>query len=127
MPYKSLNNILAGCVKLAKIKVKLFKEIDMVNRNDNRHFYRMMVNADVKLMINDPEAARVVDGVCRDLSASGMSVETDELIELGTLIRIRLESPNASVPPLVATAKVMRSSQGSAEGYNLGLAFIELN
>lgn len=127
MPYKSLNNILAGCVKLAKIKVKLFKEIDMVNRNDNRHFYRMMVNADVKLMINDPEAARVVDGVCRDLSASGMSVETDELIELGTLIRIRLESPNASVPPLDATAKVMRCSQDSEESYNLGLAFIELN
>ncbi|MDP5035939.1 PilZ domain-containing protein [Alishewanella sp. SMS8] len=99
----------------------------MVNRNDNRHFYRMMVNADVKLMINDPEAARVIDGVCRDLSASGMSVETDELIELGTLIRIRLESPNASVPPLDATAKVMRCSQDSEESYNLGLAFIELN
>ncbi|GGW58268.1 PilZ domain-containing protein [Alishewanella tabrizica] len=99
----------------------------MLNRSDNRHFYRMMVNADVKLMINDPEAARVVDGICRDLSASGMAVEVDEPLEMGTLIRVRLESPNASVAPLDATAKVMRCSQESEDVYNLGLAFIELN
>ena len=99
----------------------------MLNRGDNRHFYRMMVNADVKLMINDPEAARVIDGICRDLSASGMAVEVDEPLEMGTLIRVRLESPNASVAPLDATAKVMRCSQESEDVYNLGLAFIELN
>jgi len=99
----------------------------MLNRSDNRHFYRMMVNADVKLMINDPEAARVIDGICRDLSASGMAVEVDEPLEMGTLIRVRLESPNASVAPLDATAKVMRCSQESEDVYNLGLAFIELN
>jgi len=99
----------------------------MLNRSDNRHFYRMMVNADIKLMINDPEAARVIDGICRDLSASGMAVEVDEPLEMGTLIRVRLESPNASVAPLDATAKVMRCSQESEDCYNLGLAFIELN
>lgn len=99
----------------------------MLNRSDNRHFYRMMVNADVKLMLNDPEAARVIDGICRDLSASGMSVEIDEPLEMGTLIRVRLESPNASVAPLDATAKVMRCSQENEDCYNLGLAFIELN
>lgn len=99
----------------------------MLNRGDNRHFYRMMVNADVKLMINDPEAARVIDGICRDLSASGMSVEIDEPLEMGVLVRVRLESPNASVAPLDATAKVMRCSQENEECYNLGLAFIELN
>ena len=99
----------------------------MLNRGDNRHFYRMMVNADVKLMINDPEAARVIDGICRDLSASGMSVDIDEPLEMGVLVRVRLESPNASVAPLDATAKVMRCSQENEECYNLGLAFIELN
>lgn len=99
----------------------------MLNRGDNRHFYRMMVNADVKLMINDPEAARVIDGICRDLSASGMSVEIDEPLEMGVLVRVRLESPNASVAPLDATAKVMRCSQENEECYHLGLAFIELN
>lgn len=99
----------------------------MPHRNDNRHFYRMMVNAEVKVMINDPEAARVIDGVCRDLSASGMAVEIDEPLEMGTLVRIRLESPDASVAPLDATAKVMRCSQESKDCYQLGLAFLDLN
>lgn len=99
----------------------------MFSRNDSRHFHRMLVNADVKIMINDPEAARTIDGICRDLSASGMSVEIDEPLEMGTLVRIRLASPNASVPPLDATAKVMRCSQENEDCYNLGLAFIELN
>ncbi|MDX3774523.1 PilZ domain-containing protein [Chromatiaceae bacterium AAb-1] len=99
----------------------------MLGRNDNRHYFRMMVNAEVELMINDPGAGRVIDGICRDLSASGMSVEIDEPLEMGTLIKIRLESQNASIPPLDATAKVMRCGQESEDCYQLGLAFIDMN
>jgi len=99
----------------------------MLTKSDNRHYFRMMVNAEVKLMINDPEAGRVLDGICRDLSASGMSVDVDEPLEMGTLIRVRLESANASVPPLDASAKVMRCSQESEDSYQLGLAFMDLN
>ena len=54
----------------------------MLTKSDNRHYFRMMVNADVKLMINDPETGRVIDGICRDLSASGMSIEVDEPLEM---------------------------------------------
>ncbi|MEE2001395.1 PilZ domain-containing protein [Alkalimonas sp. MEB108] len=99
----------------------------MLNQSDKRHFYRMMVNADVQLLINDPEAGRTIDGICRDLSASGMSVDINEPLEMGTLIRVRLESANNSVPPLDATAKVMRCGQESGESYQLGLAFIDMN
>ncbi|MBU2070310.1 PilZ domain-containing protein [Rheinheimera muenzenbergensis] len=99
----------------------------MLTKGDNRHYFRMMVNADVKLMINDPEAGRTIDGICRDLSATGMSVEVDEPLEMGTLIRVRLDSANASVPPLDASAKVMRCAQESEDIYQLGLAFMELN
>lgn len=99
----------------------------MLGRNDNRHYFRMMVNAEVSLMINDPGNGRVIDGQCRDLSASGMSVEIDEPLEVGTLLRVRLESPNASVPPLDATAKIMRCGQEGEDGYQLGLAFIDMN
>lgn len=99
----------------------------MLTKGDSRHYFRMMVNADVKLMINDPEAGRVIDGICRDLSASGMAVEVDEPLEMGTLVRVRLESANASVPPLDAVGKIMRCSQESDECYQLGLAFLEMN
>ncbi|MDP4536792.1 PilZ domain-containing protein [Alkalimonas collagenimarina] len=99
----------------------------MLNQSDNRHFYRMMVNADVQLFINDPEAGRSVDGICRDLSASGMSVDVNEPLEIGTMIRVKLESANNSVPPLDATAKVMRCGQENNDCYQLGLAFIDMN
>lgn len=99
----------------------------MLTKGDNRNYFRMMVNADVKLLINDPESGRSIDGICRDLSATGMSVEIDEPLEMNTLVRVRLDSANASVPPLDAVAKVMRCSQESEEVYQLGLAFMELN
>ncbi|CAM3838562.1 PilZ domain-containing protein [Rheinheimera salexigens] len=99
----------------------------MLTKSDNRNYFRMMVNASVKLMINHPEVGRELDGICRDLSASGMSVDVDEPLEMGTLINVRLESANASVPPLDATAKVMRCSQEQEDCYQLGLAFIEMN
>ncbi|WP_040552181.1 PilZ domain-containing protein [Rheinheimera nanhaiensis] len=99
----------------------------MLTKGDNRHYFRMMVNADVKLLINDPEAGRTIDGICRDLSATGMAVEIDEPLEMGTLIRVRLDSANASIPPLDAVAKVMRCAQESEDLYQLGLAFMELN
>lgn len=99
----------------------------MLTKSDNRNYFRMMVNASVTLMINHPEVGRVIEGTCRDLSASGMSVDVDEPLEMGTLISIKLESANASIPPLDATAKVMRCSQEHEDNYQLGLAFIEMN
>lgn len=100
----------------------------MLSRNDNRHYFRMMINAEVTLMINEPQQGRTITGMCRDLSASGMSVEIDEPLEPGTLIRVRLASNSSSIPPLDATAKVMRCGQeDKGEHYQLGLAFIEMN
>jgi len=99
----------------------------MLTKGDNRHYFRMMVNAEVQLMINDPETGRTLDGICRDLSASGMSVDVDEPLEMGTLLHVRLDSANASIPPLDASAKVIRCSQESEEVYQLGLAFMALN
>ncbi len=99
----------------------------MLNRNDKRNYFRMMVNAEVQMMINDPESGRGLSGICRDLSATGMAVEVDEPVEMGTMIHLRLESTNSSVVPLDAHAKVVRCSQESEDLYQLGLTFIELN
>ncbi|TXH98709.1 MAG: PilZ domain-containing protein [Rheinheimera sp.] len=99
----------------------------MLNRNDKRNYFRMMVNAEVQMMINDPESGRVFSGICRDLSATGMAVEVDEPLEMGTLIHLRLESTNSSIVPLDAHAKVVRCSQEAEDLYQLGLIFMELN
>lgn len=99
----------------------------MLSRHDKRHYFRMMVNSEVQMMINDPESGRVISGICRDLSANGMSVEIDEPLEMGMMLHLRLASTNPSIAPLDAHAKVVRCAQESEEVYQLGLSFIELN
>lgn len=99
----------------------------MLSRNDKRHYFRMMVNSDVQMMINDPECGRVLSGICRDLSATGMSVEVDEPLEMGMMLHVRLESTNPSLLPLDAHAKVVRCGEEAEDIYLLGLLFVELN
>ncbi len=99
----------------------------MLTRNDKRNYFRMMVNSDVQMIVNDPESGRILSGICRDLSATGMSVEMDEPLEMGMMLHVRLESTNSSLVPLDAHSKVVRCSAESEDVYLLGLLFIELN
>ena len=99
----------------------------MLSRNDKRNYFRMMINCDVQILINDPESGRELNGICRDLSATGMSVEVDEPLEMGMMLHVRLESTNPSLVPLDAHAKVVRCSVESEDVYLLGLLSIELN
>ncbi len=99
----------------------------MLSRNDKRHFFRMMVNANVQILINDPESGRQITGICRDLSATGMAVEIDEPLEMGIMLHLRLESTNSSIDSLDAHAKVIRCGQEGEDVYQIGVLFIELN
>jgi len=99
----------------------------MLNRNDKRHYFRMMVNSHVSILINDPESGRELAGICRDLSATGMAIDIDEPLEMGTLLSLRMESTNPSFASLQASAKVVRCSQEGDDLYQLGVLFLELN
>ncbi len=77
----------------------------MLGHSDKRNYYRMMVNSQVQLMINDPQSGRVINAICRDLSSTGMSLEIDEPLEMGIMLYIKMQSSNPSIPPLSAHAK----------------------
>jgi len=94
---------------------------------DKRNFFRMMVNAQALLMILDSESGREIDGVCRDLSATGMSIELDEPLEINTELKVKVDSTNNGVPSLDAIAKVIRCSGLESDEYLIGLEFIEIN
>lgn len=94
---------------------------------DKRNFFRMLVNAEAQLVILDSEAGRKIDGVCRDLSASGMSIEIDEPLEVTTEVKVRIDASNNSVPPLDALARVVRCSEVEEKEYLLGLEVLEIN
>ncbi|AXT30002.1 PilZ domain-containing protein [Pseudoalteromonas tunicata] len=94
---------------------------------DKRNFFRMMVNAEVQLTLIDSEAGRQIDGVCRDLSATGMAIEIDEPIEMNITLKVKIASSNNSVPSLEALAKVVRCTSLESNEYLLGLEIIEMN
>ena len=50
----------------------------MLGYDDKRNFFRMMVNSPCQLQITDDESSRTMQAMCRDISATGMSLEVDE-------------------------------------------------
>lgn len=99
----------------------------MVNYDDNRDFYRMMVNSQVTVTIIDDEVNSTVIATCRDLSATGMALEMPHPLEVGTGIRVRVDSPNNTVAALDVKGKVVRVGQESEECYLLGINISEID
>lgn len=97
----------------------------MIRYSDNRNFFRMMVNTNIEITISDADAGRKLDAVCRDLSATGMAVESDEPIEVGTNVICQLEGASPELPALKASATVVRCSQEEGGCYLLGVEIIE--
>ena len=81
----------------------------MLGYDDKRNFFRMMVNSPCQLQINDDESSRTIQAVCKDISATGMSLEVDEpSIEIGTQVSVNIDSTSSQIPSLEAVAKVVR-------------------
>ena len=81
----------------------------MLGYDDKRNFFRMMVNSPCQLQVTDDESSRTIQAMCRDISATGMSLEVDEpAIEVGTQISVAIESSSSQIPSLAAIANVVR-------------------
>ena len=80
----------------------------MVNYDDKRNFYRMMLNSEVTVTIIDDEANSKVLATCRDLSATGIAIEMEHPLEMNTAVRISVQSASNAVQPLDAKGKVVR-------------------
>ncbi|MFB9887990.1 PilZ domain-containing protein [Balneatrix alpica] len=96
----------------------------MLGPDDRRNFYRMMINADVRLWSSP--GAEPLRGKCLDLSATGMGVEVPIPFELGTELEVRLDSTNQAVPPLQAKTKVVRCQAQANLSYHLGLEVVQM-
>ncbi len=99
----------------------------MVNFDDKRDFYRMMLNSDVTVTIIDDEANSQVLATCRDLSATGMAIEMSHPIDLNTNVKVSLESANSNVQPLDVSGKVVRVTEEGTECYLVGINIAEID
>ena len=83
----------------------------MLGYDDKRNFFRMMVNSPCQLQITDDESSRTMQALCKDISATGMSLEVDEpSIEVGTKTTSPTEDPSA---PMAVPLKIVPSASAS--------------
>jgi len=97
----------------------------MIKYDDNRNFFRMLVNTRIEVEIADADAGRKLDAICRDLSATGLAIEIDEPIEVGTKIVCRVEGSSPEFPALHAAATIVRCHQVEPGVYTLGAEITE--
>jgi hypothetical protein len=99
----------------------------MLGYDDKRNFYRMLVNSPCELALLGDPAQRKMQGICKDISASGMSLEIDQArIDIGSLLDVSIESDSDNIPSLRAKAKVIRCTFETESTCLLGLQISEM-
>jgi hypothetical protein len=89
---------------------------------ERRSYHRMLIDSPVQ--VTDEE--RNITAICRDLSASGMSLDVPEsYFSLNDSVSIFLPTGDSRVPPLQAEAKVTRIDN-SGEHFQIGVEFTSL-
>ncbi|WP_448211718.1 PilZ domain-containing protein [Colwellia sp. MEBiC06753] len=99
----------------------------MINFDDKRNFYRMLLNSEVHVTIIDDEINSEFVATCRDLSATGMAIEMAHPLEMGTKLKAKVESTNAAVQALEVTGKVVRVEEESADLYLVGITIDDID
>jgi c-di-GMP-binding flagellar brake protein YcgR len=99
----------------------------MLDYDDKRNFFRMMVNSACEVKIVDDESSRSLQAVCKDISATGMSFEIEEsTIGMGTRVNVYIESTNSQIPSLTADTKVVRCEAIDDNSCTVGVEIIEM-
>jgi len=99
----------------------------MVNFDDKRDFYRMMLNSDVTVTIIDDEANSEILATCRDLSATGMAIEMTHPLEINTNVKVSLKSANNNVQPLEVSGKIVRVTEEGNACFLVGINIAEID
>ncbi|TWI56708.1 PilZ domain-containing protein [Pseudomonas duriflava] len=86
--------------------------------SEKRDFIRMHIETPVTLW----QAGQTLEGVCKDLSSTGMQVVAATSFKKGDKIRVNIPSKHAELKGLDALTEVVRVSAYEDGRQNLGLA-----
>jgi len=81
------------------------------NFDEKRDFMRMQINSTITLN----HAGVEYQGICKDLSSTGMLVETDHEFDIGEELKVAIAPSNNSTAPFNAVVEVLRSDKNEAE------------
>ena len=102
-------------------------EVPMINFDDKRNFYRMMLNSEVTVTIIDDESNSLIKATCRDVSATGMAIEVDHPLAMSTCVKIKVDSSSEQIQSLDIRGRVVRIDEEYAGIYLIGIAIEELD
>jgi hypothetical protein len=89
----------------------------MKGYDDQRDFYRMLLNNEVVVTVIDDEVNSNLFATCRDLSATGMAFEMEYPLAVSTHVRVKVDSSNSHVQTLDISGRVVRMEEESNNCY----------
>ena len=100
----------------------------MIENDDKRNYFRMLINALCQVKIVDQPSTSGLRAICKDISASGMSLELGvKSIDPGTLVEVTIHSQNEQISALEAKAKVIRCETTDEDKCIIGVEISEMN
>ena len=89
--------------------------------DEKRDFIRMRVDANVSLI----HAGQEIEGICLDLSSSGMQVQAPRQFSVGDQLTVRIDSEHAALKGLEADTEVVWTKAAGDEQH-LGLRILKM-
>ena len=93
------------------------------NYSEKRDFIRMNINAPITLS----QGGQSIQGVCLDLSGTGMQVLVAGSFNLGEKIRVQIPSEHAELDGLDTLTEVVRVDNHEDGRQNLGLTILSMS
>jgi len=87
------------------------------NYAEKRNFIRMRVNTEIALDTTDGQLI----GLCKDISGSGLLIELDRELPLGTVVSASINQNSDRHSPFRATCETARVLHGENGKYLIGL------
>ncbi|KAA3629201.1 MAG: PilZ domain-containing protein [Proteobacteria bacterium] len=98
---------------------------DERNYDEKRDFYRMAVDCPISFRVTGSQQDG--HGICRNLSASGVLMELQESLEIGTGLNIRIEPQSSITGALAALAQVSRCDPApDGSGFTVAATILEI-
>lgn len=98
----------------------------MITQDDKRDFRRMQVEVPITITLLQERGQPEVDGICRDLSATGLAFASETEVAVGAEIKIVI-SAGGALPPLEAKLNVVRSDfDNDTQKFEMGGQIIEI-
>ncbi len=91
--------------------------------DEKRSFRRMFLGTQAECLCGD---GRILHGVCENLSASGLLLDSDATMTAGMEVEVRIPSPTPHMAGFHARARVLRVDSGQQKRYRIALEITEV-